>query len=148
VLLLLTASLATWKLHSWNRPPPAIRSLAVLPLESLSNDASQDYFADGMTDELISDLGQISALRVISRTSVMAYKRARKPLPQIARELNVDAVVEGTVFRFGDRVRITAQSMPLRTSTYGRKAMRVNCGIPWRSRARWLEPLQIKFGSM
>jgi TolB-like protein/Flp pilus assembly protein TadD len=83
--------------------------LAVLPLESLSNDPTQDYFADGMTDELISDLGQISALRVISRTSVMAYKHARKPLPQIARELNVDAIVEGTVLRSGDQVRITAQ---------------------------------------
>ena len=109
VLLLLVASLAAWKFHSWNRPPLVIRSLAVLPLESLSSDASQDYFADGMTDELISDLGQISALRVISRTSVMAYKHARKPLPEIARELNVDAVVEGTVLRSGDRVRITAQ---------------------------------------
>jgi TolB-like protein/DNA-binding winged helix-turn-helix (wHTH) protein/Flp pilus assembly protein TadD len=109
MLLLLTASLAAWKLHSSNHTSPVIRSLAVLPLESLSNDASQDYFADGMTDELISDLGQISALRVISRTSVMAYKHARKPLPQIARELNVDAVVEGTVLRSGDRVRITAQ---------------------------------------
>jgi TolB-like protein/DNA-binding winged helix-turn-helix (wHTH) protein/Flp pilus assembly protein TadD len=109
VLLLLMVSLVAWKLHSWNRPPPVIRSLAVLPLESLSSDASQDYFADGMTDELISDLGQISALRVISRTSVMAYKHSRKPLPQIARELNVDAVVEGTVLRSGDQVRITAQ---------------------------------------
>ena len=109
VLLVLMASLATWKLHSWNRPSPVIRSLAVLPFESLSSDASQDYFADGMTDELISDLGQVSALRVVSRTSVMAYKRARKPLPQIARELNVDAVVEGTVLRSGDQVRITAQ---------------------------------------
>ena len=109
LLLLLMASLAAWKLHSWNRPSPVIRSLAVLPFESLSSDASQDYFADGMTDELISDLGQISALRVISRTSVMAYKHARKPLPQIARELNVDAVVEGTVLRSGDQVRITAQ---------------------------------------
>jgi TolB-like protein/Tfp pilus assembly protein PilF len=105
----LTTSLALWKLHSWNRPSAVIRSLAVLPLESLSNDASQDYFADGMTDELIADLGQISALRVISRTSVMVYKHARKPLPQIARELKVDAVVEGTVLRYGDRVRITAQ---------------------------------------
>ena len=108
-LLLLMASLAAWKLHSWNRPSPVIRSLAVLPLESLSSDASQDYFTDGMTDELISYLGQISELRVISRTSVMAYKHARKPLPQIARELNVDAVVEGTVLRSGDQVRITAQ---------------------------------------
>ncbi len=109
VLLGLMAALTTWKLHSWNRPSPAVRSLAVLPFESLSSDASQDYFADGMTDELISDLGQISALRVISRTSVMAYKHARKPLPEIARELNVDAVVEGTVLRSGDQVRITAQ---------------------------------------
>jgi TolB-like protein/DNA-binding winged helix-turn-helix (wHTH) protein/Flp pilus assembly protein TadD len=109
ILTLLIASLAAWKLYPRSRPSPVIHSLAVLPLESLSNDASQDYFADGMTDELISDLGQISALRVISRTSVMAYKHARKPLPQIARELNVDAVVEGTVLRSGDRVRITAQ---------------------------------------
>ncbi len=109
VLLLMMASLAIWKLHSGNRPSPVIRSLAVLPLESLSSDASQDYFADGMTDELITDLGQISALRVISRTSVMVYKRARKPLPQIARELNVDAVVEGTVLRSGDQVRVTVQ---------------------------------------
>jgi TolB-like protein/Flp pilus assembly protein TadD len=78
-------------------------------LESLSGDASQDYFADGMTDELITDLGQISALRVISRTSAMAYKHVHRPLSEIARELNVDAVVEGTVLRSGERVRITAQ---------------------------------------
>ncbi len=116
--LLATASLATWKLYSWKHPSPIIRSLAVLPLESLSSDASQDYFADGMTDELISDLGQISALRVISRTSVMAYKRARKPLPQIARELDVDAVVEGTVLRSGDQVRITAQLIEAATDKH------------------------------
>jgi TolB-like protein/DNA-binding winged helix-turn-helix (wHTH) protein/Flp pilus assembly protein TadD len=109
VLLILATSLFAWKFHFWIHPSPNIRSLAVLPFESLSNDTSQDYFADGMTDELISDLGQISALRVISRTSIMTYKNARKPLPQIARELNVDAVVEGTVLRSGDQVRITAQ---------------------------------------
>jgi TolB-like protein/DNA-binding winged helix-turn-helix (wHTH) protein/Tfp pilus assembly protein PilF len=109
MLLVLVAFVGAWKFHSWKRPSLVIRSLAVLPLESLSSDASQDYFADGMTDELISDLGQISALRVISRTSVMTYKHAHKPLPQIARELNVDAVVEGTVVRSGDQVRITAQ---------------------------------------
>jgi TolB-like protein/DNA-binding winged helix-turn-helix (wHTH) protein/Flp pilus assembly protein TadD len=109
VLLLLVVALAIWQFHSRNRASAVIHSLAVLPLESLSSDASQEYFADGMTDELISDLGQISALRVISRTSVMAYKHAHKPLPQIARELDVDAVVEGTVLRSGDRVRITAQ---------------------------------------
>lgn len=85
-----------------------VRSLAVLPLENLSSD-SEDYFADGMTDELITNLAQIHALRVISRTSVMVYRGARKPLPQIARELNVDAVVEGTVLRSGNQVRITAQ---------------------------------------
>jgi TolB-like protein/DNA-binding winged helix-turn-helix (wHTH) protein/Flp pilus assembly protein TadD len=118
VLLLLLVSLSAWKLHSWNRPSLVIRSLAVLPLESLSNDASQDYFADGMTDELISDLGQISALRVISRTSVMTYKHVRKPLPQIARELNVDAVVEGTVLRSGDQVRITAQLIEASTDKH------------------------------
>ena len=107
VLLLLIAG--AWIYRSGNRPPSEIRSLAVLPLENLSGDAAQEFFADGMTDELITDLGQVSALRVISRTSVMPYKRARKPLPEIARELSVDAVVEGTVLRSGDRVRIDAQ---------------------------------------
>src|ERR1700693_1533640 len=109
VLLILIATLVIWKFHFSTRPSANIRSLAVLSLESLSADASQDYFADGMTDELIADLGQISALRVISRTSVMPYKHAGKSLPQIARELDVDAIVEGTVLRSGDRVRITAQ---------------------------------------
>ena len=117
-LVLLAVSLAIWRLHPWNHPSSVIRSLAVLPLESLSNDASQDYFADGMTDELIADLSQISALRVISRTSVMVYKHARKPLPQIARELNVDAVVEGTVLRAGDRVRITAELIDASTDEH------------------------------
>jgi TolB-like protein/Tfp pilus assembly protein PilF len=88
---------------------PPIDSIAVLPLENLSGDPEQEYFADGMTDELIAVLAQISALKVISRTSVMQYKEARKPLPEIARELNVDAVVEGTVRRAKDRVRVTAQ---------------------------------------
>lgn len=86
-----------------------IRSLAVLPLENLSTDPEQEYFADGMTDEIITNLAQIDTLRVISRTSVMRYKGTRKPLPEIAKELNVDAVVEGTVMRSGNRVRITAQ---------------------------------------
>ena len=108
LVLLLLISIA-WTFYSRNRAAPPIRSLAVLPLESLPGDASQDYFADGMTDELITDLGQIRALRVISRTSVMPYKGARKPLAQIARELNVDAVVEGTVRRSGNQVRITAR---------------------------------------
>jgi TolB-like protein/DNA-binding winged helix-turn-helix (wHTH) protein/Tfp pilus assembly protein PilF len=87
----------------------AIHSLAVLPLENLSNEPAQDYFADGMTDQLITDLGQIKALRVISRTSAMQYKGVHKPMAQIAQELNVDAVVEGTILKSGNQVRITAQ---------------------------------------
>jgi TolB-like protein/DNA-binding winged helix-turn-helix (wHTH) protein/Flp pilus assembly protein TadD len=85
-----------------------IDSIAVLPLKNLSDDREQDYFADGMTEALITDLGKVSALRVISRTSVMRYKDTKKPLPEIARELQVDALVEGTVARSGDRLRITA----------------------------------------
>ena len=88
---------------------PVIRSVAVLPLQSLSDDPKQEYFAEGMTDALITDLAQIGALKVASRTTVMGYGRPDKPLPQIARELNVDGIVEGTVQRSGDRVRITAQ---------------------------------------
>ena len=87
-----------------------IRSIAVLPLDNFSGDPNQEYFADGITDELTTDLATISALRVISRTSVMQFKgEHRKPLPEIAKLLNVDAVVEGSVVRVGDRVRITAQ---------------------------------------
>src|ERR1700732_2187353 len=108
-LILGLSILAVLLTLSWVRRPTGIRSLAVLPLDNFSGDASQDYFADGMTDELITDLAQIRALRVVSRTSVMMYKGTRKPLQQIARELNVDAVVEGSVFRSGDQVRITAQ---------------------------------------
>src|SRR5947199_60560 len=110
VLLILIVWIFRWR----SRPPgnilssSSVRSLAVLPLENLSSN-SEDYFADGMTDQLITDLAQISALRVISRTSVMTYKGVRKTLPQIAAELNVEAIVEGSVLRFGDRVRITAQ---------------------------------------
>jgi len=108
IALILAVSLS-WIFYSWRHPLPSIRSLAVLPLQNLSSDASQDYFADGMTDELITQLGQISAIRVISRTSAMTYKNARKPLAEIARELNVDAVVEGSVLRSAERVRIDTQ---------------------------------------
>jgi TolB-like protein/Tfp pilus assembly protein PilF len=88
---------------------PVIHSLAVLPLDNLSGDQAQEYFADGMTDELITELGKIGALRVISRTSVMQYKGTRTPLSDIAHKLNVEAVLEGTILRSGNRVRITAQ---------------------------------------
>jgi serine/threonine-protein kinase len=92
-------------------PPPvdSIRSLAVLPLENLSRDPDQEFFADGMTDSLITQLAKIGAVRVVSRTSVMRYKRTRKPISEIARDLQVDAVVEGSVEHSGGRVRITAQ---------------------------------------
>jgi eukaryotic-like serine/threonine-protein kinase len=88
---------------------PQIRSLAVLPLENHSRDPEQDYFADGVTDELITELAKISALRVISRTSVMRYKNTNRPLPEIGQTLHVDAVVEGSVQRVGDHVKITAR---------------------------------------
>ena len=117
-LVLASIGVVMWLLQSRAPQPTLIRSLAVLPLENLSGDTSQEYFADGMTDELISTLGQISVLRVISRTSVMPYKRARKLLPQIARELNVDAVVEGTVLRSGGQVRITAQLIEARVDKH------------------------------
>ena len=105
VIISMTRVREPWLGH---RSPPRIQSLAVLPLVNLSSDAGQDYFTDGMTEELTTDLGKISALRVISRTSAMQYKGTKKSLPEVARELNVDAIVEGTVARSGNHVRITA----------------------------------------
>jgi len=96
--------LLPWTLHA-----APIQSLAVLPLQNLSGDPEQEYLADGMTEALITNLANISSLRVISRTSAMHYQGSRRPLPEIAHELNVDAVVEGSVMRFGNRVRIDAQ---------------------------------------
>jgi len=117
VVAILATAGVTWELYAARHGARAPRSLAVLPLESLSSDPSQDYFADGMTDELITELGRIGALRVISRTSVMGY-HTRKPLSEIARELNVDALVEGTVLRSGDAVRITAQLIDAHTDRH------------------------------
>ena len=97
---------------------PEIRSLAVLPLVNLSGDPSQEYFVDGITDELITNLGNIKSLKVISRTSVMRFKNSTAPLPEIARQLKVDAVLEGSVVRRGDRVRITAQLIHAASDTH------------------------------
>jgi TolB-like protein len=97
---------------------PVIRSLAVLPLANLSDDPHQQYFADGMTDALITDVSMIGSVKVISRTSVMQYKGAGKPLPQIARELRVDGVIEGAVQRSNERVRITVQLIHAATDTH------------------------------
>ena len=96
----------------------SIGSLVVLPLENLSRDAAEEYFADGMTEALITDLAKIRALRVISRSSAMRYKGAHKSLPEIGRELNVDGVIEGAVMRSGGRVRITAQLVHAATDTH------------------------------
>jgi TolB-like protein len=105
------------RLRSGARARP-FRSLAVLPLTNLSHDPEQEYFADGMTEELITDLAQIRSLRVISRTSVMAYKGTKKTLPEIGRELKVDGVLEGSVARAGNRVRITAQLIDAATDRH------------------------------
>ena len=95
-----------------------IESLAVLPLHNLSRDPEQEYFSDGMTDELITDLAKLGSPRVISHTSVERYKQTKLPLPQIARELGVDAIVEGTVVRSNNRVRITAQLIDARSDRH------------------------------
>jgi serine/threonine protein kinase/tetratricopeptide (TPR) repeat protein len=103
-------ALAIWFSRKPRTPTPAtarpIHSLAVLPMENFSGDPSQDYFADGMTETLISGLAKVGSLRVISRTSVVQFKGTQKPLKQIARELNVDAVIEGSVQRFGDKIHV------------------------------------------
>jgi len=115
ILLAALTGFAVWVMaggfQRWStRPPPGqIRSVAVLPLDDLSGDQRQEYFADGMTEQLITDLATISGLRVISSTSVMRYRNAPKPVPTIARELQVDAIVEGSVVQAGNQVRITAK---------------------------------------
>jgi len=98
--------------------PRRIESIAVLPLKNLSGDPEQEYFADAITEAVITDLAQISALRVVSRTSIMRYKATNKPLPEIGQELHVDAVVEGSVLRSGDRVRITAELVDAASDTH------------------------------
>ena len=116
---LLGLNVGGWRDRLLGRPASAaIGSLAVLPLANLTGDPQQEYFADGMTEELITTLGKIRAIRVISRTSVMRYKKTDKSLPQIARELNVDAVVEGAVLRAGNRVRITTQLIQASTDQH------------------------------
>ena len=118
IAVLVGAEVGRWRPRlSTSVAVPRIQSLAVLPLANLSHDPEQDYFADGMTEALIADLAQVSALKVISRTSAMHYKGSDKTLPQIARDLNVDAVIEGSVQRSGNRVRVTAKLIPAQTDT-------------------------------
>jgi TolB-like protein/DNA-binding winged helix-turn-helix (wHTH) protein len=113
VLLAVPAWFLAARVHS-----SPIRSLAVLPLANLSGDPSQEYFAEGMTDELITEIAHTPDLRVVSRTSVMALKNAHLSLPEIARHLDVDAIVEGSIVRSGDRIRITAQFIDARTDRH------------------------------
>jgi len=120
LVLVLVASTMTW--FAWRRSPPLqhaqLHSIVVLPLVNLSGDPAQEYFADGMTDELITEIAQVGSLRVISRTSAMHYKATAKIAPEIARELNVDSVLEGSVARSDGRVRITAQLIEARADAH------------------------------
>jgi serine/threonine-protein kinase len=116
--LLLAPELLRWRDRATDRADRgSVESLAVLPFDNLMGDAQQEYFVDGMHEALIADLAKIGALRVISRTSVMQYRDARQSLPEIAEELGVDVIVEGSVLRAGDRVRITAQLVDASTDT-------------------------------
>ena len=113
----------------------------MLPLENLSREPDQEFFADGMTEELITELARNPALRVISRTSVARYKGSTKSVREIGRELNVDAVVEGSVLRAGDQARITLKLVEVATDRRcSRKATRAGCRISSRSRARLRAP--------
>ena len=109
VVFTVAAALTGWMLDHSSQDLSAVRSIAVLPLENLTGDPDQDYFAAGVTEELIGALSKIGALRVPSRRSVLRYRDSTKPMPEIARELGVDALIEGSVRRQGDRVRITVQ---------------------------------------
>lgn len=119
--LVLASGYVVWRLAGSGRfatPAAQVRSLAVLPFENLTGDAGQEYFVDGVTEAVTTSLAQIQALKVISRTSATQYRNTPKPLRQVARELSVDAIVEGAVLRAGDRVRITAQLIDARTDTH------------------------------
>jgi TolB-like protein/DNA-binding winged helix-turn-helix (wHTH) protein/Flp pilus assembly protein TadD len=121
ILTLLVIGSAVRLAHTGAHPAgaaPRLNSIAVLPLDNLSGDPTEEFFADGMTDQLITDLAKVGSLRVISRTSVMRYKGTKKGLPEIARELNVDAIVEGSVIRSGRRVRVTAQLLAAPTDQH------------------------------
>jgi TolB-like protein/DNA-binding winged helix-turn-helix (wHTH) protein/Flp pilus assembly protein TadD len=118
---LFAVGLVAWAVRQYFQAKAAvlpIHSIAVLPLANLSGDPSEEFFADGMTDQLITDLAKVGSLRVVSRTSVMQYKGGKKALPEIARELNVDAIVEGSITRSGQRVRVTAQLVQARTDQH------------------------------
>jgi TolB-like protein/class 3 adenylate cyclase/tetratricopeptide (TPR) repeat protein len=117
LLVLVALAAAWWAVRPFAEPLP-IRSIAVLPLENLSDDPEREYFADGLTEALIGELAKIGSLRVISRTSSMQFKDARSPLPEIAEQLGVQGVIEGTVIHEGDRVRVTVQLLDAREDVH------------------------------
>jgi TolB-like protein/DNA-binding winged helix-turn-helix (wHTH) protein len=116
--LLISLNAGGWRHRLFATTAHQIESIAVLPFENLSGDSEQEYVADAMTDALITSLGSVRLLRVISRSSITRYKQTRQPLPEIARELNVDAVVEGTVLRSGDNVRVTVHLLDARADRH------------------------------
>jgi TolB-like protein/DNA-binding winged helix-turn-helix (wHTH) protein/Flp pilus assembly protein TadD len=121
IFAVLVISITYWLARNGGAPTsaaPRVNSIAVLPLDNLSGDPSEEFFADGMTDQLITDLAKVGSLRVISRTSVLRYKGTKKGLPEIARELHVNAIVEGSVIRSGRRVRVTAQLLQAPTDQH------------------------------
>jgi TolB-like protein/DNA-binding winged helix-turn-helix (wHTH) protein/Tfp pilus assembly protein PilF len=121
MLAILVTAFAVWLARTGTRSTsaaPRINSIAVLPLTNLSGDPSEEFFADGLTDQLITDLAEVGSLRVVSRTSVMRFKGTKEGLPEIARKLNVDAIVEGSVVRSGQRVRVTAQLLQASTDQH------------------------------
>ena len=119
-VLVILAAAGFFTVQQWKHlfSSQRIRSIAILPLVNLSGDPSQEYFADGMTEELTTELGQVSSLRVISRTSTMTYKGTKKTLPEIASELHVDGIVEGSIGREGNRIRITTQLIDSKTDQH------------------------------
>ena len=117
VIALATGALRMW-VNSRSSAHPRIAALAVIPLENLSGDTEQQYFADGLTDALITDLAKMGSTRITSRTSVMQYRGTKKSIQEIGRELNVDAIVEGTVTYAGNRVRVTAQLIQVATDMH------------------------------
>src|SRR5262249_11530494 len=117
-IAMVLANLGDWRTRLFAKPPRPARTIAVAPLLNLTGDASQDYFADAMTEALTTDLARMESLQVISRSSTMGYKGTKKTLPQMAKELHADAIVEGSVQRSGDRVRITAQLVQASTDQH------------------------------
>jgi TolB-like protein len=114
IAMVLIAAGATYRIRSCSTSPQSLGTLAVLPFDNLSGDPQQDFFAAGITDEIITDVAKISKLNVISRTSVVRFKGKEKPLKQIVAELGADYIVEGTVKRDGTRVRVTVQFIDAR----------------------------------